>query len=77
MEKFESNIYSFKPVINNNSEVLILGSIPGKISLERQEYYGNKRNQFWDIMGYCQVWWMDIPSKTLFMQLIPQSAHRL
>ena len=51
MEKFDSNIYSFKPVINNNSEVLILGSIPGKISLERQEYYGNKRNQFWDIIS--------------------------
>lgn len=51
MEHFESNIYSFKPVIDINSEVLILGSILGKISLEKQEYYGNKRNQFWNIIS--------------------------
>ena len=30
--------------------MLILGSIPGKISLEKQEYYGNPRNHFWPIL---------------------------
>jgi hypothetical protein len=46
MEKFESNIYSFKPVINNNSEVLILGSIPGKISLENRNIMEIKEINF-------------------------------
>jgi TDG/mug DNA glycosylase family protein len=45
MKQIKINIYSFEPVINNVSEVLILGSIPGKISLEKKEYYGNNRNK--------------------------------
>ena len=45
-----ANIKSFKPVINVNSKILILGSIPGVESLAKQQYYANKRNHFWRIM---------------------------
>ncbi len=31
--------------------LLILGSYPSEQSLEKKEYYGNPRNQFWKIMG--------------------------
>jgi hypoxanthine-DNA glycosylase len=31
--------------------VLILGSLPGKLSLERNEYYAQPYNAFWRIMG--------------------------
>ncbi|WP_411679661.1 DNA-deoxyinosine glycosylase [Clostridium thailandense] len=44
------NIRSFKPIIDNNSKILILGSIPGVESLNKQQYYAHKRNQFWKII---------------------------
>ena len=31
--------------------MLILGSLPGKVSLERNEYYAQPYNAFWRIMG--------------------------
>lgn len=39
------------PVISTKSRVLILGSLPGDISLQKQQYYGNPRNHFWDILS--------------------------
>ncbi|AGB01586.1 DNA-deoxyinosine glycosylase [Methanoregula formicica] len=38
------------PVSSPNPRVLILGSFPSVLSLERQEYYGNPKNQFWAVM---------------------------
>ena len=40
-----------KPLIGTNPKVLILGSLPGDESLRKQEYYGNPRNMFWDVMS--------------------------
>lgn len=42
-------VKSFQPIITNYSKILILGSMPGEVSLAKQEYYGNPRNQFWRI----------------------------
>lgn len=41
---------SLKPIINSSSRILILGSMPGDISLEKGEYYANPRNHFWRIL---------------------------
>jgi len=41
---------AFKPIADNNSTILILGTMPGEKSLQLQEYYGNRGNQFWRIM---------------------------
>ncbi|MGY0398650.1 MAG: DNA-deoxyinosine glycosylase [Ostreibacterium sp.] len=42
---------SFTPLINKNSKILILGTLPGEDSLKFQQYYGHKRNQFWRLIG--------------------------
>lgn len=41
----------FKPVIDKNCKILILGSIPSVISREVGFYYGNPANRFWKIMS--------------------------
>jgi len=41
---------SLPPVIDKESRVIILGTMPSEISLERKEYYANPRNQFWKII---------------------------
>ena len=43
-------IYSFDQIINTQSRILILGTMPGKESLKKHQYYGNARNQFWRII---------------------------
>lgn len=40
----------FEPTIDENSRVLILGTIPSIESLRKQERYGHKSNQFWKII---------------------------
>lgn len=45
-----SRINSFPPIVDQHSEILILGSVPGVKSLEMQQYYAHPQNQFWKIM---------------------------
>lgn len=46
-----NNCKSFYPSIDNNSCLLILGSMPGVKSLEEQQYYAHPQNRFWKVMG--------------------------
>ncbi|NLC30680.1 MAG: DNA-deoxyinosine glycosylase [Candidatus Moranbacteria bacterium] len=39
-----------KPIVDQNSRILILGSMPGEESLKKKEYYGFKHNHFWEIL---------------------------
>lgn len=43
-------IRSFPPIVDTRSRILILGSMPGAMSLAKRQYYGYPRNQFWKIM---------------------------
>lgn len=40
-----------EPLLCNEPKILILGSLPGDISIESQEYYANNKNFFWRIIA--------------------------
>jgi hypoxanthine-DNA glycosylase len=41
----------FDPVVDAQTRLLVLGSLPGEKSLALQEYYGNRQNKFWSLMS--------------------------
>lgn len=57
---------SFNPIIDHNSRILILGSMPSELSLAEHMYYGNPRNQFWRIIAAL----LDLPFEEDYQQRI-------
>jgi TDG/mug DNA glycosylase family protein len=43
--------FGFPAISSPSAQVLILGSLPGQLSLERAEYYASPQNVFWRIMA--------------------------
>lgn len=57
---------AFPPIVADHSRVLILGSMPGEISLVQQQYYAHPRNAFWWIMDQL----LGIPQEHSYAQRI-------
>jgi hypoxanthine-DNA glycosylase len=41
----------FPPVVDASTRVLVLGSLPGEVSLAQSQYYAHKQNRFWSLIG--------------------------
>jgi hypoxanthine-DNA glycosylase len=41
----------FSAIVDMNTEILILGSLPGDVSIEKHQYYGHPGNDFWRLLG--------------------------
>ncbi|NPE28606.1 DNA-deoxyinosine glycosylase [Methanococcoides sp. SA1] len=40
-----------EPIIDDETRILVVGTFPGQISRETNQYYANPRNQFWKLMS--------------------------
>lgn len=48
---FGTRYKCFPPIANRDAHTLILGSLPGRKSLEMQQYYAHPQNAFWKLIG--------------------------
>ncbi|GAC1331387.1 MAG: DNA-deoxyinosine glycosylase [Collimonas sp.] len=42
---------SFPPVVDEQVRILILGSLPGNLSLAHSQYYAHPQNRFWKLLS--------------------------
>jgi hypoxanthine-DNA glycosylase len=43
--------HCFPPIVRPDTRLLVLGSLPGAVSLAKSQYYGHPQNQFWRLMA--------------------------
>jgi hypoxanthine-DNA glycosylase len=65
----------FPPVVDANTRVLVLGSLPGEVSLAQAQYYAHKQNRFWSLIG--DVTGEDLPSLDYHTRLETLLRHRV
>ena len=61
--KYEINCYGLQPSVNEQCQLLILGSMPGVESLRQQEYYAYPRNRFWPLIFKILTGSDEVPSE--------------
>lgn len=62
--------FAFPPSVDARTRLLILGSLPGDVSIASQEYYAHRGNAFWALIG-------DVLSEELVGQPYAQRLERL
>lgn len=63
----------FDPVVDANTRLLILGSLPGEKSLAHSQYYAHPQNKFWLLLG--EVLGIDLKSLPYDQRLAILLAH--
>lgn len=51
MSKYETVLHAFDPVYDENSTILILGTMPSPASRENGFYYSHPQNRFWQVLS--------------------------
>ena len=51
MGEYQHIYHEFEPVFDEQSEILILGSLPSVKSRENHFYYGHPQNRFWKVLA--------------------------
>lgn len=64
---------SFAPVVDDETRVLILGSLPGEVSLAHGQYYAHRQNRFWQLVG--DVIGVELPAMDYAERLETLLAH--
>jgi hypoxanthine-DNA glycosylase len=70
LSSLNQNTTSFLPIASNDTKILILGSIPGKISISDNEYYAHPRNLFWHMVDINLNISKDLPYQTRITELV-------
>ena len=65
-----SSAEGFPPVASQDAKILILGSMPGEISLKAKQYYANPRNAFWRVMAELFRFDADAPYEQRLRSLV-------
>ena len=63
------------PVIARGTRLVVLGSFPGVMSLQRQQYYAHPRNQFWAILS--ALWNVDLVAMPYAQRIAEVKARGL
>jgi hypoxanthine-DNA glycosylase len=66
---------SFAPVVDDDTRVLVLGSLPGEVSLAQEQYYAHRQNRFWHLIG--DVIGEDLPAMGYAQRLQTLLAHHI
>ncbi len=73
--KSNHNKRCFPPVVDEHTELLILGSLPGDASLAQQQYYAHPQNRFWQLLS--DVFTIDLVNQDYQQRLQSLLSHRI
>jgi TDG/mug DNA glycosylase family protein len=51
MESLQVRKSGLPPVVDENAEILILGTLPSDMSIDAEQYYANPSNDFWRLVA--------------------------
>ena len=70
----DTTLTGLPPLADSGARVLLLGSMPGAVSLHQQQYYAHPRNLFWPIMANLAGFNADLPYTEKTQALINSGA---